>query len=117
MHISENGNSRAQPGGFDRTRGTRTWPARLVVLAALVWLAGLPAGEQALVAPAWAGDVLAGPVPAQVVRVVDGYIIEVRAHIWLGRDILTLVRLAGVDAPELCGDCALENTLAARATI
>ena len=62
-----------------------------------------------------AGDRLAGPLPAQVVSVLDGDTLEVRVHIWLGQDIQTRVRLAGIDAPELKGKCARERVLAQRA--
>ncbi len=58
---------------------------------------------------------LAGPVAAEVLRVVDGDTIEVRAHIWLGQEVTTLVRLGGVDAPELKGKCADERAAALRA--
>lgn len=60
-------------------------------------------------------DVLAGPVPAEVVSILDGDTIAVRAHIWLGQDVDTHVRLTGVDAPELHGRCACERNLAAAA--
>ena len=109
MRISEGGISRSHRGGFRRSRGAgaRAWLLLLAALATVVLLAGL--------ASARAGDILAGPVWARVVRVVDGDTIEVRARIWLGQEISTLVRLAGVDAPELRGGCALEKTLAAHA--
>lgn len=55
------------------------------------------------------GDVLAGPVPAQVLRVVDGDTVVVRARIWLRQDVETAVRLAGVNAPELHGRCEEER--------
>lgn len=58
---------------------------------------------------------LAGPVSAEVLRVVDGDTIEVRAHIWLGQEITTLVRLARIDAPELKGKCEGERAAARRA--
>ncbi|MBI5119489.1 MAG: thermonuclease family protein [Rhodospirillales bacterium] len=58
---------------------------------------------------ALAAERLAGPIPAQVVRVVDGDTIVVRAHIWLGQEVETLVRLFGADAPELKARCALER--------
>jgi endonuclease YncB( thermonuclease family) len=60
-------------------------------------------------------DVLAGPVPAEVVSILDGDTIAVRAHIWLGQDVDTHVRLSGVDAPELHGRCDRERRLAAAA--
>ncbi len=50
--------------------------------------------------PASAGP-LPGPIPATVERVVDGDTIAVRAHIWPGHEVSVLVRLDGVDAPEL----------------
>ena len=37
--------------------------------------------------PSQAKDVLAGPVPAEVVRVVDGDTLLVRAEIWLGQTV------------------------------
>lgn len=43
---------------------------------------------------------LPGPIPAEVVEVIDGYTIAVRAHIWPGHSVETRVRLAGIDAPE-----------------
>lgn len=66
--------------------------------------------------PAQARDILPGPIPAQVLRVIDGDTLEVRARIWLGQDVTTLLRLAGVDAPEARGACANERALAAQAT-
>jgi endonuclease YncB( thermonuclease family) len=55
---------------------------------------------------------LPGPIPAELVRVIDGDTIEVRARIWLDLDLTTRVRLAGIDAPELAGACAEERRLA-----
>lgn len=66
-------------------------------------------------AQAGAQNRLAGPVPAQVLSVIDGDTIEVRAVIWLGQVLSTRVRLAGIDAPELRGKCARERALAVRA--
>lgn len=62
-----------------------------------------------------ASESLPGPVPAEVVRVVDGDTIEVRARIWLGQQVTTLVRLAGIDTPELHGGCAESQVLALEA--
>jgi len=58
---------------------------------------------------------LGGPVPAQVVRVIDGDTIQVRARIWLDQEVETRVRLDGVDAPELKARCARERALAVQA--
>jgi len=56
-----------------------------------------------------------GPIPALVVRVVDGDTIIVRARIWLGQVIETQVRLNGADAPEIKGKCSSERHLAQKA--
>ena len=55
---------------------------------------------------------VAGPVAAELLRVIDGDTIEVRARIWLDLDLTTRVRLAGIDAPELDGACPEERRLA-----
>ncbi len=62
-----------------------------------------------------AGEVLPGPLPAQVVSVYDGDTITVRARIWLGQDIEVSVRLDGIDTPELRGKCEDEKKLAQKA--
>lgn len=62
--------------------------------------------------PAHAAERLAGPVEADVVRVVDGDTLVARARIWLGQTVETHVRLAGIDAPELRGKCAAEKARA-----
>lgn len=82
--------------------------ARVGALAA-VWLlvGGADRGGRA--------DVVPGPVPARVIEVVDGDTIAVRARIWIGQDVETRVRLAGVDAPEINGRCGRERALAAHA--
>lgn len=56
-----------------------------------------------------------GPVTARVTEVVDGDSLRVDASIWLGVTITTLVRLRGIDAPELNGHCIEEWQLALRA--
>lgn len=61
------------------------------------------------------GAHLPGPVPARVVDVIDGDSLRVRALIWVGQELETVVRLAGIDAPELRGRCAGERQAAARA--
>ncbi|MFQ5466725.1 MAG: thermonuclease family protein [Kiloniellaceae bacterium] len=62
-----------------------------------------------------AAERLGGPVPAQVVRVIDGDTIQVRARIWLDQEVETRVRLDGVDAPELKARCARERAMAVQA--
>ncbi len=63
---------------------------------------GVPAAE----------NTIAGPIWARVLAVVDGDTYVVRARIWLGQEVETRVRLAGVDTPELTGGCAEERRLA-----
>ncbi|MEM8634974.1 MAG: thermonuclease family protein [Pseudomonadota bacterium] len=46
-------------------------------------------------------DTLPGPIPADVVRVIDGDTVRVRAHIWVNQSVEVSVRLAGVDTPEI----------------
>ena len=67
-----------------------------------------------VIAPGLA-EIVPGPVPARVLRVIDGDTIVVRARIWLGQDINTQVRLDGVDAPEMNGKCESERQLAIKA--
>lgn len=65
--------------------------------------------------PASAREVVAGPIAARVVRIVDGDTLIVRARIWLGQEVETAVRLDGIDTPELKSPCAAERELAGRA--
>lgn len=89
----------------------RDWLGRIALPTAL---AGSLTG--AVIAYAHGGaDLVAGPVAAEVVRVVDGDTLDVRAHVWLGAYIEIAVRLDGVDAPELHGHCAQERDLAVAA--
>ena len=62
-----------------------------------------------------AAEVVPGPVPAEVMGVIDGDTIAVRARIWIGQDIETRVRISGIDAPELRGACDSERALAVAA--
>lgn len=65
--------------------------------------------------PAWAmprQDVIAGPLQGQVIGVLDGDTVTVRLHVWIGQDIETHVRIAGIDTPEIKGKCEKERVLA-----
>ena len=62
--------------------------------------------------PAAEAKDLPGPYSATVTRVIDGDTFEARIHIWLGQESLTLVRLRGIDAPELRGKCPNESEAA-----
>ena len=61
-----------------------------------------------------AGDLIEGPVLADVIKVRDGDSIEVVAHVWPGTDVKVSVRIRGIDAPELRGKCPAEIELAER---
>lgn len=68
-----------------------------------------------LAPPAGAAERIRGPVEAEVVRVMDGDTIAVRAHVWPGHVVEVAVRLAGIDTPELKGKCEAERALAQQA--
>jgi endonuclease YncB( thermonuclease family) len=68
-----------------------------------------------LVGSAAARDQVPGPVEAEVIRVIDGDTIVVRAKLWPNLLAETHVRLAGVDAPELNGHCDAERERAEQA--
>lgn len=61
------------------------------------------------------GTHIVGPVAADVLRVVDGDTLTVRAHIWIGHAVETSVRLTGIDTPELRARCAEEREKAREA--
>lgn len=62
-----------------------------------------------------AAEEVAGPVKAEVLRVIDGDTIEIRAQIWLGLALTSHVRIRGIDTPEMRGACLEEKALAAAA--
>ena len=62
-----------------------------------------------------AAGTLAGPYVGAVERVVDGDTIAVRVTVWLEQDLRVLVRVRGIDAPELRGRCTSEKERAADA--
>lgn len=64
---------------------------------------------------AQAGAALPGPYPAEVVRVLDGDSFEARIRIWLDQDVVTIVRLAGIDTAELDAPCDAARARAAAA--
>jgi hypothetical protein len=64
-----------------------------------------------------AAEIVPGPLPADLIRVIDGDTIEVRAHLWLGLELTIRVRLWGIDAPELDGICPAERDLAKSARV
>ena len=82
---------------------------RVALVSLLVWIVAL--------GPAAAAERLAGPYRAQVIRVIDGDSIEARVTIWLGQQVTTTVRMAGIDTAELDAPCltARLNAYSARA--
>jgi micrococcal nuclease len=70
-----------------------------------------------LTSAAGAAERIRGPVEAEVLRVVDGDTVAVRAHVWPGTMVEVLVRLAGIDTPELKGKCESEREKAIQARI
>jgi endonuclease YncB( thermonuclease family) len=66
-------------------------------------IAGLVLAVLALApaAAARAEGLLAGPVEATLLRVIDGDTLLVRARVWLDLEVVTRVRLRDVNAPEL----------------
>lgn len=65
-----------------------------------------------LATPAAAGDVITGPVSAEVVSIYDGDTLTVQANPWPSVYIRTSVRILGVDAPEIRGKCEAEKAAA-----
>ncbi len=51
-----------------------------------------------------------------VLRTIDGDTFEARVHLWPGLDMVTRVRLRGIDAPELKAACAEEWRMAQTAS-
>ncbi len=82
---------------------------KISAVFALFAVSVVPFGEPGL------AEIVPGPIPARIVRVIDGDTIVVRARIWLGQDIDIQVRLDGVDAPEMKGKCENERRLAVKA--
>ncbi len=64
--------------------------------------------------PAVSRETIAGPVEADVVRVIDGDTFVAAAHVWPGQVITVAVRVRGIDAPELHSHCASEREAAAQ---
>ena len=50
-----------------------------------------------------------GPVTAEVIRILDGDTVEVRAYPWPQHSVTVKVRLRGIDAPEIHSRCKTEK--------
>ena len=91
---------------MSRAEGIRTMVAILSAAVVAMMLLAVAAN---------AAEVIAGPVEADVVRVIDGDTIVVDAHVWPDITVRVAVRLAGMDAPELRGKCPAEKIMAREA--
>ena len=49
-------------------------------------------------------------------KAVDSDTIEVRVRVWLGQEVITRVRLRGIDVPEIAGACGSERSQAVAAS-
>lgn len=65
--------------------------------------------------PSLAVSRVSGPLPARVTEVVDGDTLAVRVTIWLDQEVVTRVRLDGIDTPESRSTCADEKRMAQEA--
>lgn len=84
-------------------------------LSAILVLAFGPVA--ALAAESGKGLEIAGPVSAEIVRVVDGDTILVMARPWPQQLVEVYVRLRGIDAPELKSPCAATRDAGRQARI
>lgn len=76
----------------------------------------LPVAEAARPkSPSLRSETLPGPLQAEVLSVLDGDTIAVRVHVWIGQELETHVRIAGIDTPEIHGKCDDEREKAAAA--
>ena len=75
----------------------------------------LPLAVAATSVGAEGGERLAGPFVANVQKVIDGDTLSVEVPVWLGLALTASVRLRGIDAPELHGQCQREKDLAVAA--
>jgi micrococcal nuclease len=82
------------------------------LVIALTALAKTPDPPEPQAPPLTHAPAVAGParqlIPVEVLRVIDGDTVEVRARIWLDQFVVTRLRLRGIDAPERGGRCAAE---------
>src|SRR5690554_2795248 len=60
-------------------------------------------------------EVLAGPVEARVLRVIDGDTFIAEARVWPGHTVKVSVRIRGIDAPEIRSRCTKEKAAAGKA--
>jgi endonuclease YncB( thermonuclease family) len=57
-----------------------------------------------------------GPLPAEVLRTIDGDTFEARVRVWFGQEVRSSIRIRGFDAPERAAACPSEARGAQEAT-
>ncbi len=88
----------------------RNHPSHTTTLILLALLGTLLAGRTSV-----AAEKIAGPVAAELIRVIDGDTVLVSAMPWPDHHVTTYVRLRGIDAPELKSRCAAIRSAAEQA--
>ena len=84
-----------------------------LALALLIALSALDGGMGAIAAEKPASRYfIAGPVEAELVSVIDGDTLMVNARPWPQQTIAVLVRIRGIDTPEIRAKCARSRALA-----
>lgn len=92
-------------------RTDSSFPALLPpFLLALLGLSTFVAASAAAADKQWRS--VAGPVKAQIIRIIDGDTLEVDAHPWPGHAVRVSVRLRGIDTPERRSRCASQRAAA-----
>lgn len=62
-------------------------------------------------------DSLPGPIRARVTSIIDGDTFEAKLRLWFGLEKTVLVRVRGIDAPEMHARCAVEASRAQAAKV
>lgn len=65
--------------------------------------------------PLNAAEIFPGPITATVIDVIDGDSFRLRVRIWIDQELTVVLRLSGIDAPELRSRCATEQRAAEKA--
>ena len=84
-------------------------PSVFLLLLSVIVLCG-PANRAGAADNQWRS--IAGPVTAQIIRIIDGDTVEVDAHPWPGHAVRVSVRLRGIDTPERRSRCAEQRAAA-----
>jgi micrococcal nuclease len=91
----------------------RSHPLLLVAIIGLIGSAFVTPGEVRAGEAEW--RTVPGPVPARIIRVIDGDTVLVVAHPWPGHAVRVSVRLRGIDTPERRSRCDGERRAANQA--